>query len=88
MYTICNIVKWGDSRARKSFWGVGVVDPKETLETLLIKWVLYTLQFGFSNLQFLFRHQINAFKLNNRRKWGSNLNWALHHRKHIVALME
>ncbi len=55
---------------RKSFQGVGVVDPEETLETFLIKGVLYTLQFGSSNLQILLRHHINAFKLNNIRKWG------------------
>jgi hypothetical protein len=82
------MVKWGDCHARKSFWGVGTLDPEETLETLLIKWVLYAFQFGFSNLQFLLRHQINAFKLNNKRKWESNLNWALCHCKQIVAHME
>lgn len=87
-YTTCNMVKWGDCHARKFFGCLGVVDIEEALVTLLTKWVLYALKSGYSNLQILLHHHINAFKLNKRKKWGSNLNWALCHCKHIAMHME
>jgi hypothetical protein len=87
-YTTCNMVKWGNCCVRNFFAGLGVVDPEEALVILLTKWVLHALQFGESNLQILFCHHINASRLNKRRKWGSNLNWALCHCKHIATHIE
>jgi hypothetical protein len=57
--------------------GLGLIDPKEAMDTLLFKWVINALKLGNSNFKLLLCFKLTMCKSSKHMKWGLKVNWAL-----------
>jgi hypothetical protein len=53
---------------------MGFIDPKETMDALLCKWVIKALKPGNSNLELLLNFKLTMCKPSKHMKWGLVVN--------------
>ncbi len=70
-------VHWFYCCTNKDIGGLGLIDPKEAMDTLLFKWVIRALKLGNSNFKLLLCFKLTMCKSSKHMKWGPNVNWAL-----------
>ncbi|KAG0596481.1 hypothetical protein M758_UG258500 [Ceratodon purpureus] len=70
-------VRWADCCAAKPERGLGLINPREALSSLMNKWVLPTLEPGHSALHLLIRHQLVGIQPPGTDRWPSTLHWTL-----------
>jgi len=70
-------VHWFYCCTNKDIGGLGLIDPKEAMDTLLFKWVIKTLKLGNSNLKLLLCFKLAICKSSKHMKQGLEMSWDL-----------
>jgi len=71
-------VCWDDCCLSKNLGGLKLLDPEVSLSTLLVKWILFTIEPDISNLKVLLRYRINKMKPNpSQGFWFSSQAWLM-----------
>jgi hypothetical protein len=70
-------VNWFYCCTNKDIGGLGLINPKKAMDTLLFKWVIRALKLGNSNFKLLLCFKLTMCKSSKHMKWGPNMNWAL-----------
>jgi hypothetical protein len=70
-------VKWHGTNVVKKmkFGGLGLVDPSEAKNALLLQWIMHAFEPSDSNLKSLLRYCLNNFQPRKGGKQLPNLKW-------------
>ncbi len=79
------IVCWANCCVSKRMRGLNFLDPKETMNILLCKWIFLAIEPGELNLKLLLRACMNRTWPSKHTKWALDILWFFVQRLHSIA---